>query len=106
MNAITSDASKIGVGLRKLGSTNLLSIPDRQCTIGRDGSNSIVLEGDPSVSRFHCVITVENGNYYIRDLHSWNGTIVNSQPVQSRQRVYYGDFLRVGVTRFEFVANH
>src|SRR5438067_541659 len=55
-------------------------IRDETTTIGRLKSNSIVID-DSSVSLMHAKITRKNGEYYLKDLNSTNGTIVNGQAV-------------------------
>lgn len=54
--------------------------------IGRDPGCDIVI-GHPSVSRNHCVITNENGEYYIYDNNSVNGVILNGSPLKKKQRL-------------------
>jgi pSer/pThr/pTyr-binding forkhead associated (FHA) protein len=68
-------------------------------SIGRLVANDICLE-DPFVSRYHCVIGYEDGQYVLEDLHSTNGTYVNGE----RINVYAlaeGDLIRIGASRFE-----
>src|ERR1044071_7533372 len=55
-------------------------IRDETTTIGRLKSNSIVVD-DSSVSLMHAKITRKIGEYYLKDLDSTNGTIVNGQAV-------------------------
>ncbi len=62
-------------------------------TVGRDPENIIVLD-HTAVSRFHCRITTENGQYYVRDLDSTNGTYLNGRRV-TRERMSPGDELIV-----------
>lgn len=55
-------------------------VRDETTTVGRLKSNSIVID-DSSVSLMHAKITRKNGEYYLKDLNSTNGTIVNGQAV-------------------------
>jgi hypothetical protein len=55
-------------------------LKDETITIGRMKSNTIVIEGT-SISLMHAKITRKNGEFYLKDLNSTNGTIVNGQPV-------------------------
>ena len=50
---------------------------DRLC-IGRQKENDLVLESD-RVSRRHAVLLREDGEYFIEDLGSFNGTLVNNR---------------------------
>ena len=52
-------------------------------SIGRLASNDICLE-EPFVSRQHCVIRNEDGQYVIEDLNSANGTYVDGERIHSR----------------------
>ncbi len=61
--------------------------------MGRDASSSIHLN-QQSVSRRHALITQENGNVWISNLNSINGTQVNSKPVL-RRVLLDGDVIRV-----------
>jgi predicted component of type VI protein secretion system len=56
---------------------------------------------DPSVSRHHCVIMVEEEGVAVRDLHSRGGTFVNARRVQEQCDLNDGNRLRVGRTGFE-----
>jgi hypothetical protein len=68
-------------------------------SIGRVVSNDICLE-DPFVSRYHCVIRYEAGQYVLEDLHSTNGTFVNGERVNA-YALAEGDLIRIGTSRFE-----
>ena len=76
---------------------------DDPVSLGRDASNRIPIS-DVSVSRRHCAIMAERGQYVIRDLDSRNGTFVNELPV--RERVLEdGDQIRIGESVFLFLAS-
>jgi len=51
--------------------------------IGRYPTNDIVLP-DPYVSRRHARIFFENDEWYIEDLDSTNGTIVNNEDIKGK----------------------
>jgi hypothetical protein len=53
-------------------------LSEETITIGRMRGNAIVLD-DSSVSLFHAKITRKNGEYFLKDLNSTNGTAVNGQ---------------------------
>lgn len=55
-----------------------------------------------AVSRQHCAITEDNGDYYLEDLKSRNGTFVNDEAVLQRRRLYDGDVIRVCEVEFTF----
>ena len=49
-------------------------------TIGRNNNCDIQIN-NLGVSKKHATITRQNGNYYIEDLKSTNGTLLNNEPV-------------------------
>lgn len=67
-----------------------------QNTIGRHSQNSIRIL-DPSVSKIHCVITVdENKMCFVEDRSSTNGTFVNHRKIKGKISLYDGDEIRLG----------
>ncbi len=56
---------------------------------------------DPSISRYHAVMTVTNGVWSITDLDAQSGTFVNNRRVQ-HCRLKPGDKIRLGSTILEF----
>ncbi|PKM81722.1 MAG: DUF2662 domain-containing protein [Firmicutes bacterium HGW-Firmicutes-14] len=68
--------------------------------IGRRRSSDISLE-DTNISRVHASIDYMNGEYYISDLGSTNGTFVNGARI-SKKKLAEGDLIRMGITILEF----
>lgn len=71
-------------------------------TIGRRHSNVLVLLHDTTVSAHHAQISCENGEFFISDLGSCNGTCVRLSPelIQSDWHpVFNGDVLGAGCTK-------
>ena len=64
-------------------------------TVGRD-PNSTVCINDPSVSRGHARITIQDGEATIEDLKSKNGTQVMGEPIASPRVLNDGDELEFG----------
>lgn len=62
--------------------------------IGRNSENHVILN-DPSISRFHAEIRPQNGSFYIVDVGSKNGTIVNGERVTER-KLAHGDRIQLG----------
>lgn len=62
--------------------------------LGRHPDCDVVLDA-AAVSRQHAQILEENGQYYVEDLHSRNGTYVNGQPIQGRRALEDGDRLKI-----------
>ena len=55
-----------------------------------------------SVSRQHARITNIEGNYYIEDLHSRNGTFVNGRLLTGRQLLKENDEIGICELSFDF----
>jgi pSer/pThr/pTyr-binding forkhead associated (FHA) protein len=73
-------------------------------TIGRDKTNNIVID-DTMVSRHHAVIHKIKEAYFIKDLKSTNGTLVNNEIVPNGKYVKLkpGDIIHIGRTDFSFI---
>jgi len=78
-------------------------LPDAPALVGRE-SRQIPLS-DNTVSRRHCELVPENGQWVVRDLGSANGTYVNGVKVgRGPQVLKLGDQIRVGRTLMVFGA--
>lgn len=64
-------------------------------TIGRDANSTVTLPDD-SVSRAHAQITRQPTGYFVTDLESSNGVLLNGEPVTSPTRISPGDVLQLG----------
>jgi len=76
------------------------SLSDRNVSIGRDPSNDLWI-ADHSLSRQHCLLVSQDGQFAIRDLGSKNGTLVNGMPI-GEQLLHDGDHISVGDSVFIF----
>jgi pSer/pThr/pTyr-binding forkhead associated (FHA) protein len=66
-------------------------------SIGRSTYNSIVLD-DEFVSNEHVLITKKNGKWWLEDLSSRNGTLLNDLPLTTATIVGSGDTITIGQT--------
>ncbi len=86
-------------------STQTLQIPlmdSRSWSLGRNPESTVVLS-DRWASRDHAEIQLmDNGEYYLVDLGSGNGSYVNGQRVIMPVQLKDGDLLTVGHTELEF----
>lgn len=69
-------------------------------TVGRMPDNDLVLN-KTSISRHHAEIERRGDHYYIRDLDSTNGTLVNDRRVK-RKKLQDGDRVTIATQRFLF----
>jgi len=70
--------------------------PECDFIIGRDGDDKLVLP-NVSVSRDHAAMFIENGEWYLEDKESRNGTLLNGRPV-TKAKLSTGD--EVGIGKF------
>ena len=72
-------------------------------TIGRSPNCQVPIDQE-SVSRKHCEIRFQDGEFLVRDLGSTNGTYVNDDLVDPQGRLRHGDQLKVGRTILKFIV--
>ncbi|MFW6255599.1 MAG: sigma 54-interacting transcriptional regulator [Candidatus Sumerlaeota bacterium] len=77
---------------------------EKRSTIGRSAENTIQLL-DPNVSRVHCEIVQRGLSYYIHDLDSKNGVIVNGELIEQKT-LLRNDEVVIGGTAFLFNTDH
>jgi pSer/pThr/pTyr-binding forkhead associated (FHA) protein len=66
--------------------------------IGRDGNKNQIVIDDEVVSREHAWVGLDNGRVIIRDMHSSNGTYINSldSPRITSETLKDGDVIYIG----------
>jgi sigma-B regulation protein RsbU (phosphoserine phosphatase) len=74
--------------------------------LGRHPDCHVVIEVG-AVSRNHCQILREGGNFYVEDLGSRNGTYLNDEPgkLEGRRQLKAGDVVRVCEVNFTFLSD-
>lgn len=72
-------------------------------TIGRSRHNNLML-ADPTVTERHARISYEEGAFFVQDLQSEHGTLVNGRRV-GRCILRNGDRITIGASVFEFRTN-
>jgi hypothetical protein len=106
MRAPEGRGARMALSVLNGGETSLLAgeaLMLRPTTmIGRAAGNEIVID-DPHVSARHAEIQFERGQWWLRDLASSNGTLLNDKPVRTVVAVRSGDVLQCGRVRFQFV---
>ena len=70
-------------------------IKETPVTIGRHPDCEIQLD-DASASRYHAKITLDNGQYYVQDLNSRNGTALNNDVVAKPTRIFDRAQIKIG----------
>jgi dienelactone hydrolase len=78
----------------------IVALPSEMVTVGRAPDNDIVV-GDPATSGHHGRIEVRLGSFWLSDLGSTNGTLVNGEPVIEKQ-LSDGDLIAIGQNTIRF----
>jgi hypothetical protein len=73
-------------------------------SLGRVAGNTIVVD-DPHTSARHAELRFARGQWWLRDLGSSNGTLLNDEPVRAVVGVRPGDVIQCGRVRFRFVPS-
>jgi hypothetical protein len=72
-----------------------------ELTVGRDPSCTITIEGDTFVSSTHLRIYEVEGQAFVEDLNSTNGTFHNGNRLIGARLLHPGDRIQVGYTVLE-----
>ncbi|MFN0110908.1 MAG: SpoIIE family protein phosphatase [Blastocatellia bacterium] len=70
-------------------------------TIGRSARNDLCVE-DPFASRLHAEIRRRGDSFWISDLGSANGTLINDQRLTTQLQLNDRDIIRIGETEIEY----
>ncbi len=89
--------------VNKLGIPKDIELTGEPLSIGRSREADIPLLDD-KVSRVHCGIRLSDGEFYLKDLKSRNGTFVNGQRVDDTVKLKAGDRIQIGSTVFVLEA--
>lgn len=79
-------------------------IPPDGLRIGRMSQNDITLASD-EVSRTHATLWIQDGQLFVRDEESTNGTWVNGERVTAPQMLQANDRMRIGDKTFEVIID-
>ena len=69
--------------------------------LGRTESNDIMVN-DVGVSGQHAKLCFEEGQFWIEDLESTNGTYVNGERITGKSTLKDEDLIKIGATIFKF----
>lgn len=74
----------------------------KENTIGRDENNSICIK-DRFMSKFHAKIIFDENMYFLEDLNSANGTLLNDELIKDAIELKSGDIIKIGQLQFLFM---
>ena len=72
-----------------------------EVTIGRSPGCAVYLEDDTFASSAHARVYRLNGELWLEDLRSTNGTFLNNEQLEQPARIQRGDRIKVGSTILE-----
>ena len=70
-------------------------------SIGRAGDADVRID-DRYASGLHARVYSRGGRYYVEDMNSTNGTLLNDATVNGEAELVAGDMIRIGDTEFRF----
>ncbi len=82
--------------------TRTLPLAGQTLTLGRASDNSLTYPEDSVLSRRHLRIEADNGHWYVLDLGSKNGTLLNGRKLTERHKLTHGDALSAGSVTLTF----
>jgi pSer/pThr/pTyr-binding forkhead associated (FHA) protein len=74
---------------------------DEEVCVGRSSDCEVTLDSDPFASTRHARFFQKDGNWYVEDLGSTNGTLVNSHRISSASLLRVDDRVQIGTAVFE-----
>jgi phosphoserine phosphatase RsbU/P len=83
------------------GSDSVAELSRPRITIGRSARNDLCLE-DPFASRLHAEVRKKGDSFWLSDLGSANGTLLNDVRMTAPALLRDGDVIRIGETEIEF----
>jgi sigma-B regulation protein RsbU (phosphoserine phosphatase) len=80
---------------------SLVELSRLRTTLGRSARNDLCVE-DPFASRLHAEVRRRGDRYWLSDLGSANGTLLNGSRLLTAAQLQDGDQIRVGETEIEY----
>lgn len=81
---------------RKKGMTEIPMLVDESIFVGRSDICDLYFN-DPNLSKQHFVIEEDQDGFYIQDLNSLNGTMINGVRIHQKRKLKQGDTINAGM---------
>lgn len=82
---------------------NVVEIGNKVSSIGRASYNHVQID-NKGVSLVHAAISKANGDWWLEDMNSTNGTYLNGTRIEGKQIIKFGDTITLGKHDLKFVA--
>lgn len=89
--------------IRGVNTGQIWEIKSTKAVLGRHPECDVPIDV-PDASRYHAQLTMEAGEYYLEDLRSRNGTSINDELIDGRQKLHDGDRIRITTVVLKFFA--
>jgi pSer/pThr/pTyr-binding forkhead associated (FHA) protein len=90
--------------MRKNSSAKQIELSGEKTLIGRQDDNDLQID-HPRVSRHHAELCMDGSTYWLIDLGSRNGTLVNGRLVKQVE-LRHGDVVTIGDCDMRFLTRH
>ena len=70
-------------------------------SIGRGEKNTVVFD-DLQISKKHAAITYEKNEFWIEDIQSKNGVLLNGRKIKIKEKLFHGCVIKLGSTIIRF----
>lgn len=78
------------------GSQRLIPLENQRLSLGRSSENDLAYPDDPVLSRRHINFDFDGRDWWVEDLNTTNGTLVNGARLKGRHRLSIGDLVAAG----------
>lgn len=105
ITSTTKPGENCAIHLEEVVSRKRYPVALPMCKVGRDPQNDIIITGDNGISRNQFVVIHEDGYFYLMDLGSRNGTLLNGKAINERTTLEDGDYIQASGLRFRFLVS-
>ena len=102
----TVGTQQTSLTIKDISKDEIQNFKENEIFIGRDELAQIRLQHDEAVSNIHARIFHKEGNWWVEDLQSTNGTFLNEDPIITPTIIITGDQITFGKTTIEITINN
>lgn len=102
VTVILQEEEEIYASITRIRTKETVQIRKDEFIIGKGTQCDFIITDNSAISRQHVCITVNEGNYYLRDLHSSNHTYINDQKIEDIIEIKDKTIFRLANEEFAF----